>query len=119
MGRASRDKGKRGEREVAKRLRPLFPGARRGIQSRGGGAEAADVVVPHLHVEVKLGASPNIRAALAQAIADSKPGLWPVAYTRRDREDWIVTMRAEDFEELLGLWLIESGQVMPQKNEVG
>lgn len=111
MGKASRGKGKRGEREVAARLRALFPDARRGIQSRGGGSEAADVVVPFVHVEVKLGAGPNIRAALTQAVADAKPGLWPVAYTRRDREDWIVTMRAEDFEELLGAWLVESGGV--------
>lgn len=112
MGKASRDKGKRGEREVAQRLRALFPDARRGIQSRGGGAEAADVVVPFVHVEVKIGARPSPLAALDQAVADAKPGLWPVAYCRRDRGEWTVTMRAGDFEELLGAWLVESGGVM-------
>jgi hypothetical protein len=110
MGARSRTKGKVGEREVANRLKAIFPDAKRGIQSRGGGAEIADVIVPHLHVEVKRQRLPNPVAALAQAVADAKPGLWPVAYTRRDHGEWLVTMRADDFEELLGQWVVETGR---------
>jgi hypothetical protein len=112
MGKASRDKGKRGEREFASLVRDrLGLPARRGIQSRGGGAEAADVVTPLFHVECKLGARPNPLAALAQAEADARPGVFPIAACRRDRDRWTVTMRGDDWLELVALWLRETGDL--------
>ena len=108
-GRKSKQKGKRGEREVATMLRAIFPEAKRGIQSRGGGAEIADVEIPAFHIEVKLQAKPNIRAALRQAVAEAAPGKHPVAFTRADRDDWVVSMRGEDWLELVGQWWAETG----------
>jgi len=108
MGAHSKRKGKAGEREVAAQLRHIWPDARRGIQSRGGGAEIPDVEVPCFHVEVKRQSRPNIPAAVRQAMADAAPGKWPVAWTRADRGEWLVTMRAEDWLELVGAWWVET-----------
>jgi hypothetical protein len=112
VGKASRDKGKRGEREWAALLRErLGLEARRGIQSRGGGAEAADVVTALFHHECKVGQRPNLAAALEQAERDARPGVFPVAACRRDREAWTVTMRGDDWLELVRLWLAETGDL--------
>ena len=68
MGKFSRDKGKRGERKTANEIKESFPwltDVKRGLQSRGGGAEVPDVVgVPGLHIELNTGKLPNPRAAL-------------------------------------------------------
>ena len=110
MGARSRTKGKVGEREVAALLRRIWPDAKRGLQSRGGGAEVPDVDVPCFHVEVKRQARPNVAAAVRQAEADAEAGRWPVAWTRADRSDWLVTMRGEDWLELVEAWWVETGR---------
>lgn len=51
-GKASRNKGHDYERDVANYLKPLYPGAKRGLQSRDG-AEAADVEGTPLFIECK------------------------------------------------------------------
>ena len=101
MGKASREKGKRGERKLANELKQAFPeladGIKRGLQSRGGGAEVADVVgVPGFHFEHKSGKAPNPRAALKQAIADAQPGAMPIAVVRDDRCPPFAVLRWED-----------------------
>lgn len=54
MGKMSREKGKRGEREFAKLCRDQGFDVRRTAQYCGNTGEAADVVgLPHIHVEVK------------------------------------------------------------------
>ena len=78
MSKSSRDKGKRGERELAQLFTGEgYPAKRFGFaQSRFGGCEGADVVceaLPWLHVECKryktfMGA--KLRAALEQAERD-------------------------------------------------
>ncbi len=103
MGKAQRDKGKRGERAAANLLRRTFPhladSIRRGWQSRFGGKDEPDIMGLPWHVEVKVGKSPNIPAAVKQALRDSKNG--PIlVMTKRDHEGWLVTMRYEDWEEL-------------------
>ncbi len=99
MGRASRDKGKRGEREVCALLRDLYPDARRGFQSRQGDDEA-DVECTPFWVEVKrVKAQETPRKAMAQAVA-ATDGRVPVVFSRRDNSDWLVTMRASDWVKL-------------------
>jgi hypothetical protein len=107
MGRSQREKGKRGEREIASRIRAVLPehaGAiRRGWQSRSG-SDDPDVVLPDwlpMWIESKLGAAPRIEAALRQAIDAAPQGMMPVAITRRDRCDAIVTMRIDDWLAML------------------
>lgn len=104
MSASERRKGHDWEREVARKLRPIFGAAHRGIQSREGD-EAADVVVPRFHIECKAGRQHTIDGAMRQALAEAKPGLFPVVVsTRRDRRPATVTMTLEDWMELVSQW---------------
>ena len=96
MGKASRDKGKTGEREAAACLRDLgFPGARRGVQYHG--LEGEDVVgaIPGAHCEVKRTERLTLYSAMEQAIADAGEAI-PFLMHRRSRRPWLVVLRAED-----------------------
>ncbi len=114
-GKASRLKGHNFERAVAKMLREVMPGAefKRGLQSRGGGAEEADVFCSAIplgkkefpfHVECKIGKLPNPRAALKQAKEDAKEGMVPLAVVKDDREAAFVVMDANDFFRFIKEW---------------
>ena len=109
MGKFSRDKGKRGERATANELKesfPFLPDIKRGLQSRGGGAEVPDVVgVPGLHIEVKTGKCPNPRAALKQAQKDSAGLTYSVAVIRDNRCKPFVVMDWGEFRTILEPWL--------------
>ena len=111
MGKFSRDKGKRGERKTANEIKESFPwltDVKRGLQSRGGGAEAPDVVgVPGLHIEVKTGKLPNPRAALSQAKKDCAGVTYPVAVIRDNRQQPFVVMDWSDFRAVIEPWLKE------------
>ncbi len=110
MSASQRRKGAQWERDLAKLFAEAMPGGdvKRGIgQSRGGGAEVPDVVCPAFHVEAKVGKLPNPRAALAQAERDvesAESKLWPVAVVKDDRKAPFVTMRLDDFLDLVGEW---------------
>lgn len=114
-GRWSRGSGQRYERKIANLLKPLFPDAKRGLQSRNGTAEAPDVMNTPFYLELKHQASPNILAALNQADlarykvteegtkqVDFRP---PVAITNRKNCKYnhgdVVTMRFVDWLELV------------------
>lgn len=98
----SRTKGKVGEREWAAWLRERGFEARRGVQYQGG-PESPDVVCPDLQYffEVKRVENLNLGSAYAQAARDAKPGTVPVVAHRRNRGEWMVTMLAEDWMELV------------------
>jgi len=109
-GKGARAKGFAFEREVAK----LFTEAsgydwQRGLgQTRGGGAEVADVVceqVPGLHVECKRQIRVNINAAMQQATEDAKEGALKVAVTKSDRQPIFVTMTINDWLPLFTAWV--------------
>ena len=100
-GASSRRKGHSFEREIARLFRGLFPQARRGIQTRDGGGEAADVVIPFFHLELKRQIRCNIKAALRQAAEECSAGKVPVAICRDDYEAATVTMRLDDFMDLV------------------
>lgn len=108
-GRGSRDKGKRGEREVATILREAMPAAtiHRGWQARAG-SDAPDVIAPGLWCECKRSKKPNIRAALRQAHeANGDRPLVPIACTRADRDGWLVTLKLSDFANMAAkLWAL-------------
>lgn len=103
MGRLSRRKGGDFEREVARRFAQVFENAdvRRGLQFRDG-AECPDVITPMLWVECKRGKRTNPRAALAQAIADSRGReLIPVAVCKDDFEEPFVVLTLDGFSDLV------------------
>lgn len=113
-GKASREKGKKGEREWAKLCREHGYGdARRTAQYCGNtGGESSDVVgLPHCHQEVKRVEKLNIHEAMAQAIRDrGESGLLPIVAHRRNRTEWLVTMRAEDWFTLYAAYMKEVGE---------
>lgn len=94
MGRLSRDKGKRFERQIAAALRGVAGDTRRGWQTRSGSDEP-DVIceaLPGCWLECKTGARPNIVAAMEQARTAAPAGVAPVAITHWDRSVTLVTM---------------------------
>ena len=81
----SRDKGKRGELELAAFLKGYgYDDARRGQQFKGG-TDSPDVVgVPGLHFECTRVEALSVYAAFAQACRDSGPASIPVVAHRRN-----------------------------------
>lgn len=105
MGKAQREKGKRGERMLVRFLNSLGYDCRRTAQYCGKTGDAADVVgLPGLHIECKFVESLNVRKALAQAIHDAAAGLLPIVFHKKSNEEWLVTLRAEDFIKLYREW---------------
>ena len=102
MGKYQRTKGHNFERWVAKALRIFYPDAKRGFQTRGGGAEEADVINTPFHIECKVGKSHNIRKAWEQARDDTN-GDAPIAVCKEDRKEILVTMEWSTFMEFLEL----------------
>lgn len=103
MSAASRRKGARGEREAAEALRIVWPEADRApMQARGATRDGSEISgTGEYWVEVKRGrATPQ--AALRQATRDAAPhGRVPIALTRADRGEWIVSMGLETFAALV------------------
>lgn len=103
-----KQKGKRGELEIAAILREWGYSARRGVQYSGASGDA-DVVasIPWLHIEVKRQEALNLRAALEQAARDAKGVLGcprtPVVFHRSNRTDWLATLSLEALLALLSL----------------
>lgn len=102
MGKMSKEKGKRGEREVAELLRENGWNARRGQQFTGG-EDSPDVVhcIPGVHIEVKRSETLQLYSALKQAKDDAKDGDMPTVWHRRNGQDWVVILPAKDFFRLL------------------
>ena len=119
MGRLSRNKGKRGELELVSLLRDRYGvPARRTSPLQAGDPRAAGDVWIHdqLWLETKRGKQPRIRAALAQAEADCGERV-PVAITRADRDQWIVTMGLDDWIDLYLAWRETDETAMRQTNK--
>lgn len=107
QGKKNRAKGQRFEREVAKIMRErLDVNCRRSSQSAG--AYSSDLIVKSFWVECKSGQRPNIPGAMEQAIGDlakSGKNKKPIAVTKKDRSDVLVTMLMDDFLEIVKPWL--------------
>lgn len=101
MGRASREKGKRGEREFAAFLRDLGLEARR-TQQFSGTEGTADVSssLNGVHLEVKRYAGIAAFRFLEQAERDSDPDDLPVVAMREDRGEWAIMFRAKNLERM-------------------
>lgn len=98
MGRMSREKGKRGEREWAAVCREHGYDARRTAQHCGKSGDAADVIgLPGIHMEVKRVEHLDLYGALDQAKRDARPGKIPIVAHRRNDCRWVVIMDAENW----------------------
>jgi len=97
----SREKGKRGEREVANILKEYGFDARRGQQFSGANGDADVVGVDGFHIEVKFREQLNLDDALDQATHDAPAGAIPVVVHRKSRTKWKVTLDFRLFCEIL------------------
>lgn len=97
----SRNKGARGERELAELLRGYGYEARRGQQFSGANGDADVVGLPGYHIECKRVERLNIDEAMAQSIRDARKNEIPIVCHRKDRKGWLITIRFEDFMEVL------------------
>lgn len=100
MGRSQRDKGARGERELANLLKSHGYDARRGQQFCGANGDADVEGLPGVHMEVKRVERLNIHAAMEQSRRDAREGEAPAVFHRRNGEGWLVTMDLEDWLEM-------------------
>ncbi len=103
MGKMSREKGRRGEIEVARLPQSHGYEARRGQQYHGG-PQSPDVVgLPGIHIEVKRTERLHLWDALAQAKRDAGDNI-PVVFHRANDCPWVVIMDAKDWMELYREW---------------
>ena len=110
MGKFSRDKGARGERQFRDLCREYGYDASRTAQHCGKGGTADVVGLPGIHVEVKNVERLNLRDAMAQSIRDAEQdGGIPIVAHKKNNAPWLVTMRAEDFFLMYREWEIEDG----------
>lgn len=100
----SRDKGKRGELEVAHLLKEYGYGARRGQQFSGANGDADVVGLPGIHIEVKRVEKLNIEKAVDQSCLDAKLNELPIVLHRKNRRPWLVTMTFLDWMNLYKTW---------------
>ncbi|SOB59645.1 conserved protein of unknown function [Pseudodesulfovibrio profundus] len=102
MGKASRDKGKRGEREAAALLREYGFEARRGCQYQGG-PDSPDVVADGLplHFEIKRTERLSLYPAIEQATQDAGAEKIPIVLHRQSRKPWLAIIPAEELLSLL------------------
>lgn len=109
-GKASRNKGKRGELEIVKILKLAgFEKAQRSAQCKGNTGQAPDVEgLPGIHIEVKRVERLNLKKAYEQAVNDSKEnGNNDIAavFHRGSYQPWMVSLSLNDF-----LTLIKKGE---------
>lgn len=105
MSKMSRDKGKRGEREVVNLAKAAGLEAIRTAPLQTARANgAADVQLsdfPHLHVEVKRDERMSVDAMIRQAEGDMSEGHTPVVAWRRNNRPWYVAVPLPVLMELL------------------
>lgn len=105
-GKRSREKGKRGEREIASLLREYGYDARRGVQYKGG-QDSPDVIgLPGTHIEVKRTERLNLYDALAQSKADAGDDM-PIVLHRKNNSEWVVIQPLSDWINLFRSWELE------------
>lgn len=105
-GKRSREKGKRGEREIASLLREYGYDARRGVQYKGG-QDSPDVIgLPGTHIEVKRTERLNLYDALSQSKADAGDDM-PIVVHRKNNAEWVVIQPLSDWINLFRSWELE------------
>lgn len=96
----SRQKGARGERELAKALRAYGYDCRRGQQYCGSNGDADVVGLPGIHIECKRVEKLNLYDAMAQSKADARENEMPAVMHRKNNCEWLVTMSLADWIEI-------------------
>lgn len=100
-----RRKGKRGELEVVKFWKDLYPQARRHLEFQANEASLGiDVILDdHTGIQVKVGKNvPKWLYEVLDEIQEKDKHLCFVQ-AKRDRQDWVIILRAKDFKILIAL----------------
>lgn len=98
MGSMQRIKGHNFERQIVNLLKPFFPNCMRQLEYQEGlGVDIKNT--DEFAIQCKIGKSFNIEKALNEASVEKNK--IPLAITKRDRSDILVTMKFEDFTTLL------------------
>ena len=109
QGRASREKGKRFEREVAIFFKEHGVSARRTAQYCGKTGQAGDVEgVPSVHIECKFVEKLNLEAAYAQSVRDAEAAgrsEIPIVIYKKSRKPAMVTLALEDWISMYLAWI--------------
>jgi len=103
----SKQKGKKGELEFSNLCKEHGFNTRRSQQYAGINNDADIVGLPNLHVEVKRVERLNISNAIGQAERDKADDEIAIVAHRKNREDWLVTMKADDWFKLYKSYLKE------------
>lgn len=96
----SNSKGKKGELEFANLLKEYGFQARRSQQYKGTETSADITSELPYHFEVKRVEKLNIDKAIEQVVKDCGETT-PVVAHRKNRKEWLITMRFEDWVELV------------------
>lgn len=100
----SRNKGKRGELELANKLKTYGYDARRGQQYNGINGDADVLGLPGIHIECKRVEQLNIDKAMEQSVRDARYGEYPTVMHRKNNKQWLVTMNLIDWMDLFQAW---------------
>lgn len=95
----SKQKGKRGELELVRKLKEHGFDTRRSVQYNGKAEEGqADLLgLPNIHIECKRVEKLNLYDAMAQAKHDAEGGELPTVFHRKNNSKWLVTMELDDW----------------------
>lgn len=96
----SKQKGAKGERELAHKLKEYGYDGKRSVQYNGKDGQADVLGLPHIHIECKRVERLNIYDAIDQAKRDAKNGDKPTVFHRKNRREWLVTMPLDEFMEI-------------------
>lgn len=96
----SRQKGAKGERELASILKGYGYPCRRGQQYCGSNGDADVVGLPEIHIECKRVERLNLYEAVDQSKRDAKKEELPAVFHRKNHCEWLVTMPLEDWMKL-------------------
>ena len=100
----SRQKGARGERELASKLRDYGYESRRGQQFSGANGDPDVIGLSGIHIECKRVERLNIEDAMAQAKRDARENEIPAVFHRKNHCEWLVTMELDQWIELYREW---------------
>lgn len=87
--------------ELVHKLKDYGYNCRRTNQFCGNTGQADDVIgLDYIHIEVKRVEKLNVDEAIEQAKRDAKDNKFPTVFHRKNRKDWLVTMKLEDWIKL-------------------
>ena len=119
QGRASREKGKRFERDIANFFKGHGITARRTAQFCGKTGQAGDVKgVPDIHVECKAVEKLNLEEAYQQSVRDAEAAgknEIPVVVHKKSRKPAMITLALSDWIDMYLAW--QNGQTTKEGEE--